>query len=96
MNEELKYTTTEQSMPSYLNSQKANAAYNIRDYELALYFYDKALEDNPKEIENLYHRGICKQTLGNLKGACADWSTIKSLGNKIADELLLKYCRYML
>ncbi|TKC63675.1 hypothetical protein FBD94_04810 [Pedobacter hiemivivus] len=93
MNQSLKYLTSEQTLPSYFDSQKANTAYNNKDYELALYHYDRALEVRPDEVENLYHRGICKQILGNLKGACADWTKIQLMGNKTANELLLKYCK---
>lgn len=93
MNQEIKYLTSEQTLPSYFNSQKANAAYTNKEYEVALYYYDKALEVKPDEVENLYRRGICKQLLGNLKGACADWTKIQLMGNKTANELLLKYCK---
>ncbi len=93
MNQELQYLTSEQTLPSYFNSQKANAAYNNKDYEVALYYYDKALEVKPDEVDNLYRRGICKQILGNLMGACADWTKIQLMGNKTANELLLKYCK---
>lgn len=93
MNQSLKYLTSEQTLPSYFNSQKANTAYNDQDYQLALYFYDRALEDMPDEVQNLYRRGICKQILGNLKGACADWTKIQLQGNEAANELLLKYCK---
>lgn len=93
MNQSLKYSSSEKEMPAYFATQKGNAAYNDKDYELALYYYDKSLETKPDEIENLYRRGICKQTLGNLKGACTDWMRIKSLNGKIADELLQKFCK---
>lgn len=93
MNQSLKYLTSEQVLPSYFDSQKANAAYNTQDYELALFYYDRALEIMPDQVEHLYRRGICKQKLGNLKGACTDWAKIQFTGSKIADELLNKYCK---
>jgi hypothetical protein len=92
MSQNLKYLSIEQTMPSYFNSQKANSAYQEKDYELALYHYDRALEVKGDDIENLYRRGICKQMLGNLKGACMDWQQIHALGRNTADELLAKYC----
>lgn len=94
MNQDLKYSslTPEQTLPSYSNSQKANTAYNNKNYELALYYYDKALDITPDEVDNLYRRGICKQRLGNLMGACADWTKTQLLGNKMANALLFKYC----
>lgn len=89
----LKYRSSEQTLPPYFDSRKANAAFNKQNYELALFYYDKALEIDSSDAENLYHRGICKQQLGNVKGACADWQKIQSLGKNLADELLLKYCK---
>jgi tetratricopeptide (TPR) repeat protein len=93
MNLSLQYFTSDQAIPSYFNGQKANAAYQNKDYELALFYYDKALEAKGDDTDNLYKRGICKQMLGNIKGACTDWNRIKQLGKNIADELLLKYCK---
>ncbi|MEJ5961842.1 hypothetical protein [Pedobacter immunditicola] len=93
MNQELRYLSSEQTLPSYFDAQKAYAAYKNRDYELALYYYNKALEAKSDDVDNLYRRGICKQMLGNLEGACADWTKIQLMGDKIADELLLKYCK---
>jgi hypothetical protein len=93
MTQNLKYLTSEQTLPSYFSSQQANTAYKKRDYETALYYYDKALDAKGDEMENLYRRGICKQILGNLKGACEDWNKIKSMGINTADQLLLKFCK---
>lgn len=89
----LKYSSSAQTIPSYFNGQKANIAYKNQDYKTALIYYDLALEVKGDEIEHLYRRGICKQKLGNLAGACADWSRIKQLGKDEADELLSKYCK---
>ena len=93
MYEKMQYFTSDEVLPSYFNSKAANAAYNEKNFELALYYYDIALESKPDEVENLYHRGICKQNLGNMIGACADWKKVRELGSKIADELLAKNCR---
>lgn len=93
MSQTMKYFTSAQAMPSYFEGRKADAAYQGKDYELALYYYDKALEARDDDIDHLYKRGICKQMLGNIKGACEDWNKIKALGKNVADELLLKYCK---
>ncbi len=89
----LGYSTSATAIPAVLAAQKANEAYNITDYELAMYYYDKALASAPNDKENLYKRGLCKLMLGNRDGACADWNKAKSLGSIPAvDELLKKYC----
>jgi hypothetical protein len=93
MSVNLKYLSSATALPSYFSAKKANDAFNQKDYELALYHYDKALGVKPDEAENLYRRGICKQMLGNLKGACEDWLRIQQMGKSTADELLLKYCK---
>lgn len=93
MNQSLKYSNSEQTIPAYFHSQKANAAYINQDYQLALYYYDKALAVRNDDVENLYRRGICKQMLGNLKGACSDWGKIQLMGKNTANALLLKYCQ---
>lgn len=92
MNISLKYLSIGVAMPSYFSSKSANDAYQLKDYTLALYHYDKSLEANPNDVSNLYRRGICKQMLGNMEGACEDWKKIRQLGNNTANELLLKYC----
>ena len=93
MNQRLRYFTSEQTLPSYFHGQKANIAFKNQDYETALFYYDQALENRRDEVEHLYRRGICKQMLGNVEGACADWTEIRALGNHKADELLQKYCK---
>lgn len=92
MKQTLKYSTVEETMPAYFDTQKGNAAYNAGDFETALYFYNEVIERLPEEIIALYRRGICRLALGNQAGACEDWSAIKELGSPMADELLLKYC----
>ncbi|RZK66268.1 MAG: hypothetical protein EOO85_27065, partial [Pedobacter sp.] len=72
MYQEKKYFVSEEVIPSFFNSQKANKAYQEEEYETALYYYDLALASRPDETSDLYQRGICKQQLGNLIGACED------------------------
>jgi len=93
MRQRMKYFTSDEAIPSYFDGQKANRAYNQENYELALFYYDRALESRPEEVEYLYKRGICKQKLGNLEGACTDWRMVKALGAQEADQLLSKFCQ---
>ncbi|RDC54159.1 hypothetical protein DU508_23285 [Pedobacter chinensis] len=92
MYQEKKYFTSDEAIPSFFNSQKANQAYHNKDYETALYYYDQALATRPDETTDLYHRGICKQMLGNLAGACSDWNKVKALKSDVADGVMAKYC----
>ena len=91
---DLRYSTSATAMPAYFSTQKANTAYNDKDYKLALYYYDLALNDEPSEKENLYKRGMCKLFLGVMGGACDDWNKAKALGSNTAiDAVMAKYCK---
>jgi tetratricopeptide (TPR) repeat protein len=93
---ELRYSTSAATIPSYFATLKANEAYQNKDYEVAIYYYDKALQTTPADKENLYRRGMCKFQLGNKDAACEDWNKAKSigLGNNIAiDAMIEKYCK---
>lgn len=93
MYQEKKYFTSDEVIPSFFNTQKANAAYEAKDFEVALYYYDMALKDRPDDKENFYRRGICRQQLGNIEGACSDWKKVKMLNSNLADAMLSKYCK---
>jgi hypothetical protein len=92
---ELRYLGFDGMMPAYFEGNKANEAYNAKDYDVAVYFYDQALKNNPIDKENLFKRGMCKMHLGNLKGACEDWKAAKALGGSTEsiDAMLEKYCK---
>jgi tetratricopeptide (TPR) repeat protein len=93
---ELRYSTSATTIPSFFATQKANEAYQNKDYEVAIYFYDKSLQTTPTDKENLYRRGMCKFQLGNKDAACEDWNKAKAIGmgNNIAiDAVLEKYCK---
>ena len=89
---ETRYSTFDAAFPADQYTDQANIAFNEKKYDRALYFYDQALKTVPFDKSNLYNRGICKKMLGNLKGACEDWQTIRKLGSKEVDALLEKYC----
>jgi hypothetical protein len=38
------------------------------------------------------NRGLSKENLGDLNGACVDWKKAAALGNKIAAEWVAKQC----
>nr|WP_294793116.1 hypothetical protein [uncultured Mucilaginibacter sp.] len=89
----LGYSTSATAIPAVFDAQKANDAYNSSDYELALFYFDKALVNTPNDKDNLCKRGLCKLMLGNKDGACLDWNKVRSLGSTpVVDELLKKYC----
>lgn len=87
---ELRYLTSAMVLPAYDNFTKAREAYNAKDFELALYYLDKALDTNPSDRECLYMRGVCKLVLGNKQAARADWLAAVKLGNAPEAEAMLK------
>jgi hypothetical protein len=93
MQQKMKYLTSDETMPSYFNGIKADEAYRNENYELALQYYNLALETRPEDKDNLYKRGVCKQKLGNLQGACIDWQKVKALGGEQATVLLERFCK---
>jgi tetratricopeptide (TPR) repeat protein len=91
---DLGYSTSITAIPNYFLSQKGNAAYKAQDYATALYYFDQALEKNPRDKENLLQRGVCRMMLGNSKGACEDWNFINTLGGSTSATMMLdKYCK---
>lgn len=96
MTVELRYLTSATTLPSYFAARKANEAYQNKDYEVAIYFYDKSLQTTPTDKENLYRRGMCKFQLGNKDAACEDWNKAKLIGigsNIAIDAMIEKYCK---
>ena len=91
---DLGYSTSATAIPNYFLSQKGDSAYKEQDYSAALYYYDQALEKNPRDKENLLKRGVCRMMLGNSKGACEDWNYINTLGGTTSAVMMLdKYCK---
>lgn len=94
MKVDLRYSTSETTLPAYFSSRKAIEAYNNKQYDIAEYYYNKALESEPADMELRYKRGMCKMLLGNMGGACEDWNEAKLLGgNSTIDAVLEKFCK---
>ena len=64
--------------------------YDLRQYELAIKDYDKAIEINPKYVEAYNNRGTAKCLLGQFESAIKDYNS--SLALNPNDELA-KNCK---
>lgn len=64
-----------------------------RNWEMAYYNFNKALEINGRHILSLYNRGIASFNLNDKKAACEDWNKIRSYHSEEANELIKKYCK---
>jgi len=94
MKVDLRYSTSATTLPAYFAGQKALEAYNDRNYKVAEYFYEQAVESEPADKEYLYRLGMCKMLLGNISGACEDWNKAKALGsNTTIDAVMEKFCK---
>ena len=90
---DLRYSTSETTIPAYFAAQKALAAFNNKNYEVAEYFYNKAIETEPQDKQSIYQRGMCKYLFGNKSGACEDWNKAKALGsNTTIETVMTKFC----
>ena len=54
--------------------------------------YTKAIEFDPNYAEAYSNRGISKENLGDLNGACADWKKAAALGHKNSTKWVADKC----
>lgn len=91
---ELTYSTSATAIPAQMANEYANRAYNHKQYDIAIYYYDKVLANTPRDQYSLFRRGMCKMILGNKAAACEDWNkAIEVGGNMEIEALLQKYCK---
>ena len=50
------------------------------------------IELNPNFAEAYSNRGVAKEPIGDIKGACADWRKASSLGDKDAASWVKNHC----
>ena len=62
------------------------------DFYGAIGDYSKTIEINPNNGSAYKNRGIAKELIGDLKGACADWRRASALGLKKTDLWILTQC----
>ena len=54
--------------------------------------YTKAIEIDPNSANAYLNRGVAKENLGDMKGACDDWRKASSLGNESTAEWVRDQC----
>jgi tetratricopeptide (TPR) repeat protein len=65
----------------------------IKDYEGAIEDFTEAIKIAPEFAVAFSNRGVVKITVGNKDDGCADLKNAISLGNLLANELILKFCQ---
>jgi len=78
------------SMPRY-NRAALEAA--TGDYKGAIADYNFLLTLKPDDNNIYYYRGNASMNLDDIKGACRDWNKAMNMGNKLASQMLDKYCK---
>ena len=56
--------------------KRANAYYDLKEYEQALADYTKAIELNPKYVNAYFNRGLTRYDMSDLSGALADFNQV--------------------
>ena len=66
--------------------------YEKDDYQGAIADWSKAIEINPQDAYAYDNRGITRELIGDLEGACRDWREAAYLGLTRPAELVKKEC----
>ena len=66
--------------------------YKQGDYQGAIADYNKALEINPQNALNYLNRGIARELVNDLQGACDDWRKAGDLGDERSAEWVKEQC----
>jgi len=64
-----------------------------KDYEAAITDFDKAINLKPDYAAAFLNRGFAKKMLGDLSGACKDWTKAFELGLQQANEFIKDNCK---
>ncbi len=64
----------------------------IIDYNGTISDYTKAIELDPDYTYAYVNRGVAKEIIGDLNGACADWKKAASLGYTNAAKWVANEC----
>ena len=65
---------------------------DLKDYYGAIADYTKAIELDPDYASAYANRGINKENLGDLNGACKDWRKAASLGHSNSAKWVRDQC----
>ena len=65
----------------------------LKDAHGAIRWYDKAIALSPNYAYAYRSRGIAKEMMGDLTGACTDWKEAKRLGNTQVETWIRNQCR---
>ena len=64
----------------------------MQDWKGAIQDFDKAIQISPSYSAAWRNRGIVKETIGDLRGACMDWRSAAILGQQDASQWIAAQC----
>lgn len=64
----------------------------LNNFDSAFYYFDKAIKLNNNFSQAYFERGIAKQKINDLNGACKDWRSADALGYTDTLKLEEKFC----
>ena len=64
----------------------------INDNYGSIFYATKAIEIDPNSANAYLNRGVAKENIGDLQGACEDWRKASSLGNESTAQWVRKQC----
>lgn len=65
--------------------EKANKYYNLRLFEEAMKLYDKVIREDPYNELGYFGRANCREELGNIEGALADYRIVHHLAPEMSE-----------
>ena len=73
-------------------SERATCFFYLKNYDLALADFKKAIELEPQNYIYYFNRGLLELQIGQKESGCADLSKAGELGYFKAYEMIKKYC----
>ncbi len=81
--------------PKYGNAfyNRGRSKYYLNDAYGAISDFNTAIKYQPTRLEHVYgFRGIAKERIGDIEGACADWRKASSLGDDKSSKWVRNQC----
>ena len=75
-------------------NNRGNVKFNLKNYRGAIMDYSYAIKFKSKGPSKIFtNRGVSKELIGDIQGACKDWSVAARLGNSNAKKWILEQCK---
>jgi len=81
-----------QYVEAYNNISFLKRKKEINDNYGAIFYATQAININPNHSNSYLNRGVAKENIGDLIGACEDWRKASSLGNKDTPSWVRDQC----